>query len=192
MSGEDFPGIRRVNRVIQYLQTWATAHIPFLNDLITSYRSTSFDPYAFEVSEWDVPVWYASREDTLIKIGLMPYWERDFHPEVNSNGQIDSYHATSLEEIQSQASAKVAPGKLELLDAFSLMYRGRFGDAVRSAVTGIEVAVEAQLAKVLVQLGHPDEQVAERLEKTRNSFFDRIQDFEQLTQKASARTDIML
>jgi len=180
---DDLTAVRRMNRVIQYLTALATAHIPFLNKLITSYRSTSLDPYAVEVSEWDVPVWYASHEGTLVRIGLMPYRDNDTFPSLNSGGETVTFVATSLEEVQSQARTEVAAGKLELLDAYSLMYRGRFGDAVRSAVTGIELAVEAQLTKLLKERGYSEMQIAERLEKTRSSFFDRIQDYEQLSQK---------
>ncbi len=157
VTRDDRTGIRRVNRVIQYFRALATAHIPFLNNLITSYRSTSLDPYASEVSEWDVPAWYAIHEGTLVWIGLMPYWASDTFPSVNKGGETAPFVATSLEEVQSQARTEVAPGKLELLDAYSLMYRGRFGDAVRSAVTGIEVAVEAQLTKLLEEKGHSEE-----------------------------------
>lgn len=183
IAPDDRAGIRRVNRVIQYLTAMATAHIPFLNRLITSYRSTSLDPFAFEVSEWDVPVWYASHDVSLIRIGLMPYWDSDTFPAVNLRGETVPFVATTLDEVQAQARTTVAPGKLELLDAYSLMYRGRFGDAVRSAVTDIEVAVESQLSRLLYGRGHSKEQVAERLEKTRNSFFERISDYEQLSQK---------
>ena len=168
---------------MQYFKTLATAHIPFLNKLITSYRSTSLDPYAFEVSEWDVPVWYATYGETLAWIGLMPYWDNDTFPSFNNGGKTVPFVATTLEEVQKQAQSNVAPGKLELLDAYSLMYRGRFGDAVRSAVTGIEVAVEAQLAKLLKDEGFSYEQIEARLDETRNRFFERIQEYEQLSQK---------
>jgi len=183
VSASDRIGIRRVNRVMQYLKALATAHIPFLNKLITSYRSTSLDPYAFEVSEWDVPVWYARHDETLVWIGLMPYWDSDTFPSLNDSGMAVPFVATTLDEVQTQAQTSVAPGKLELLDAYSLMYRGRFGDAVRSAVTGIEVAVEAQLSKLLKEKGFSDDQIRARLEETRNSFFERIQEYEQLSQK---------
>lgn len=183
VSAGNSSGIRRVNRAMQYLSALATAHIPFLNKLITSYRSTSLDPYAFEVSEWDVPVWYATREETLVWIGLMPYWNNDTFPDLNRGATTVPFVATTLAEVQAQAETDVAPGKLELLDAYSLMYRGRFGDAVRSAVTGIEVAVEAQLTELLKDKGFSDEQIAVRLEETRNSFFERIQEYEQLSQK---------
>jgi hypothetical protein len=100
-------GVRRMNRVMQYLGTLATAHIPFLNKLITSYRSTSLDPYAFEVSEWDVPVWYAIHEETLAWIGLMPYWGNDTFPAFNAGGSTVPFIATTLEEVQSQAEGQL-------------------------------------------------------------------------------------
>ena len=77
----------------------------------------------------------------------------------------------------------VAPGKLELLDALSLYYRGRFGDAVRSAVTAIEVVLEAQLYKLLREKGRTDEEAERRLAETRNSFHDRLADYEKVSQR---------
>jgi hypothetical protein len=183
IASDDRTAIRRMNRAIHYLTTLATAYIPFLNVLITSYRSTSFDPYAFEVSQWDVPVWFAIRDDTFIRIGLMPYWNSDTYPSVNRAGKSQPYAATSLKEVQAQAATRVAPGKLELLDAYSLMYRGRFGDAVRSAVTGIEVAVEDQLTKLWQQRGVLLEEIEERLKESRNNFFERIEEYERLSQR---------
>lgn len=183
VAPDDRAGIRRVNRAMQYLETLATAHIPLLNKLITSYRSVSLDPYAFEVSAWDVPVWYAQHDETLVRIGLMPYWGDDTYPTVNDGRSVSPFVATTIEAVQSQANANVAPGKLELLDAMSLMYRGRFGDAVRSAVTAIEVALEAQLANLLKRTGLSETEIDERLAATRGSFFDRLAEFEQLSQK---------
>ncbi len=180
---DDHSGIRRVNRVMKYFHSLATAHIPFVNRLITSYRSVSFDPYAFEVSEWDVPVWYAECGETLVRIGLMPYWDNDTFPSLNDNGNEVEFHATTLEAVQSQAGSNVAAGKLEMLDADSLMYRGRFGDAVRSAVTAIEVALESQLASLLRDQGYSADQITRRIENTRNNFFARLADYEQLSGK---------
>jgi hypothetical protein len=183
IAPDDHSAIRRVNRAIHYFESLAVAHIPFLNRLITSYRSTSRDPYAFEISEWDVPVWYAEHGGILVRIGLMPYWDSDTYPTVNDGGRESPFFATTLEAMQLQASSDVAPGKLELLDAFSLMYRGRFGDAVRSAVTAIEVAVEAQLANLLRQQGYSDSEIEEKLRATRNNFFDRLEMYERLSDK---------
>lgn len=151
-----------------------------MNKLITSYRSTSYDPYAVEVSEWDVPLWWAERDGLWVRIGLMPYWDSDEYPNLGKFGTTEKtlVAATSVDAIQAQAMESVAAGKLELLDALSLSYRGRFGDAIRSAVTAIEVALEAQLAKLLKEKGRTDEQIQRRLGETRNSFVDRLAEFE--------------
>jgi hypothetical protein len=185
VTWEDRPAVRRVSRAEQYLHSLAYAHIPFLNHLITSYRSTSQDPYAFEVSEWDVPVWYIQRDSDLVHICLMPYWGSDAYPNLGSVGSTTrtAVRATTPEALQSQADEEVAPGKLELLDALSLFFRGRFGDAVRSAVTAIEVALESQLEELLKAKGNTEDQIERRLAATRNSFFDRLADYVDLSQK---------
>ena len=152
--------IRRINLAHQYFCSLAFAHIPFLNHLITSYRSISYDPFAFEVSEWDVPIWFAQHGNVLVRIGLVPYWGRDTYPETSKMGEREQsqFYAASREAVQAQAKVDVTPGKLESLDARSLYHRGRFGDAVRSAVTAIEVALEAQLTKLLKEKGYSDDE----------------------------------
>ena len=177
--------IRRINRSHQYFCSLSFAYIPFLNNLITSYRSTSYDPFAFEVSEWDVPIWFAEYKGELIRIGLMPYWDKDDYPDIGKIGKSErsKFYATSQEDVQVEANEDITPGKLELLDALSLYHRGRFGDAVRSAVTAIEVALESQLIKLLKEKGYSDEEADRRLFETRNSFHDRIEDYEKVSQK---------
>ena len=51
-----------LNRADQYFRSLALAHIPFLNRLVASYRLTSRDPFAFEVSAWDVPFWWTKSQ----------------------------------------------------------------------------------------------------------------------------------
>ena len=177
--------IRRINLAHQYFCSLAFAHIPFLNHLITSYRSISYDPFAFEVSEWDVPIWFAQHGNVLVRIGLVPYWGRDTYPATSKMGEREQsqFYAASREAVQAQAKVDVTPGKLELLDALSLYHRGRFGDAVRSAVTAIEVALEAQLTKLLKEKGYSDDEAGHRLDETRNSFHARLADYEKVSQK---------
>ncbi len=177
--------IRRLNQANSYFCSLAFAHIPFLNHLITSYRSISYDPFAVEVSEWDVPIWFAEHGDSLVRIGLVPYRGDDTYPTTRQMGKSErsKFFAASKEAVQSQADGDVTPGKLELLDALSLFYRGRFGGSVRSAVTAIEVALEAQLQKLLKEKGYSDEEVVRRLAETRNSFQDRLADYEKVSQR---------
>jgi hypothetical protein len=178
--------LRHLNQANLYLCSLAFAHIPFLNQLITSYRAVSFDPFAFEVSEWDVPTWYVQFGDAQIQVALVPYWSTDTYPAVSAlrSTGAEAYIAASKEAVQAQAIEEVMPGKLELLDALSLYHRGRFGDAVRSAVTAIEVILEAQLYTLLRQQeGYGDEEAERRLAETRNSFHDRLRDYEKVSQR---------
>src|SRR5581483_8763302 len=114
----------RVNQAGQYLITLAFAHIPFLNQLITSYRAVSLDPFAFEVSEWDVPIWWIENNGDLERIGLIPYRETDRYPVFNSFNTLERkpIYTTTVEAVQQQTGTSVAPGKLELLDAHSLFF----------------------------------------------------------------------
>jgi hypothetical protein len=177
----DRPAIRSVNRSIAYLDTLAFAHIPFLNALITSYRSASLDPFAFEVSEWDVPIWYVTREEQCLRINMMRYFDVDEPPSYQTRSGRHRFHATTWKTVEDHARSGVAAGKLELLDALSLQYRGRYEDAVRSIVTAIEVSVEAKISELLRARGQTDGAVAARLDRTRNSFHDRLSDYEQLS-----------
>ncbi len=93
------------------------------------------------------------------------------------------FFAATIEEMNSQLSESVAPGKLELLDALSLSYRGRYEDAVRSSVTAIEVALEARLKQLLLESGISEGEASNRLSETRNSFFKRISEYELLSKK---------
>lgn len=183
LQKEDHSGARNLNRTIQYCQSLAFSHLPFLNRLISSYRSVSLDPWAFEVSECDVPVWHLRRGSELVRIGLMPYWDNVHFPSVRQGKDSVPFFAASLESLQSQISDGVAPGKLELLDAFSLQYRGKYEDAVRSAVTAIEVALEAQYKQELLLKGRTEEEADSALSETRNNFFDRLARYEKLSRR---------
>jgi hypothetical protein len=183
IGADDRPQIRRVNRALQYFDSLAFGHIPFVNKLITSYRSTSLDPCAFETSEWDIPIWYAQSEHHLARINLMPYWDNDKFPHVNSTSGAEPYFAATHEQLTSQLGSPVSPGKMELLDALSLSYRGRYADAVRSAVTAIEVALESELRRELANTGLSVDAIDARLAETRNTFFDRLEAYQQISKR---------
>jgi hypothetical protein len=177
LTPEDRSGIRRANRATQYLDSLARAHLPFLNNLIAAYRSTSLDPFAFQVSEWDVPIWFADNGEDLVRIPLMPYWDKLMHPGMNRS----THFTVTMDNLVSQLKTDVQPGMMELLDALSLQFRGRYDDAVRSAVTAIEVVLESQLQRLLRKNGYNNSQVQHRLEETRNDFEARLTDYERLS-----------
>jgi hypothetical protein len=173
---------RRVNRAYSYLQALAYAHIPFLNVLITSYRLTSHDPFSFQVNQWAVPVWFAQYDDKLIRVCLMPYFDRDYYPALRvEGGQEVPFYATSSQAVETARYPDVAPGTMEILDAHDLMYRGHAADAIRSVVTAIELALEGQIKRLLRRKGCTEEEIQTRLEKTRDNFANRVADYEQIS-----------
>ena len=119
----------------------------------------------------------------MIRICLMPYWESDEPFAVGDANGSSPFLATTLDKIKLQIAEKVAPGKLELLDALSLSYRGRYEDAVRSAVTAIEVSLESRLHQLMASKGISPDDIKRSLDESRNSFFDRLSQFERLSQK---------
>lgn len=175
--------VRRINRAASYLQSLAYAHVPFLNSLITAYRFASNDPFAFQVSQWNVPVWFAEYNDALIRVCLMPYSDNDWYPATRGceGGERSPFYATSPHAIDVLAVADVAPGTLEILDARSLLYRGHIEDAVRSAITAIEVALEGQITKLLGHEGWTKQQIQSRLAETWNDFDKRVVDYERIS-----------
>ena len=136
----------------KYFQSLAIAHLDFLNLLINSYRRLTFDPFATEVSAWDVPVWTLSAEEIKFNIILFPYLATESRPAVTNlakPSEVRPYTAASLEDIQKISSIDATPGEVELLDGWSLYYRGRYADSIRSFVTAIEVVLEARLKEVM-------------------------------------------
>ena len=181
----DVDSVRRANEAAKYFQSLTFAHIPLLNKLITAYRAASVDPYAFEVSEWDIPVWWIKVDRSWILSNLVPYWGTDKFPatvEMGTGKETPVYVATD-EEIQKQIDHEFPAGKLDILDAWSFFYRGRFAEAIRSAVTAIEVNVEAQLKTLLMDKTGSEEKVNRILNESKKSFNDRVILFERLSRR---------
>ncbi len=62
---------------------WASlceAHIPVINEIIQRYRLTTYDYFAFEVSAWDVPIWYLTQSGCGYRAVLLQYCEWDWKP----------------------------------------------------------------------------------------------------------------
>lgn len=164
----------------QYFANLAMGHIPFINKLINAYRCAAGDPFAEEVTEFDVPLWFLVIPNVLKPIYLLPALCEDEYPTLRTEvGKDDKepYFATSPEDLIREFSFASVPGEVELRDAWSRCYRGRFGEAIRSAVTAIEVLLEAKLEEILTAKGLSPEEVEERLKKTKNRFPTRLDDY---------------
>ena len=167
----------RCNEASLYFTSFALGHLAFLNHLINTYRRVAVDPYVTEVSEWDVPVWFVSIADAIRPIYVFPYSTEDSFPTI-TNGPNDSHHrpyfCASLKALEATASNACIPGEVELLDGWSLYYRGRYGDSIRSFVTAVEVLLEAKLRTQLELRYHDPRLVEEELGASRNNFWDRM------------------
>jgi len=176
---------RKYQQGCKYFQSLAIAHLDFLNLLINSYRRLSSDPFATEVSAWDVPIWSLSAEEIKFNIILFPYLATESRPAATilaKPSEVQPYNAASLEDIQTISSIDATPGEVELLDGWSLYYRGRHADSIRSFVTAIEVVLEARVREVMRALAASPEDVERTLLETRNKFMKRLDCYCHLTQ----------
>jgi len=180
---------RRAVDASQYFKSLTYAHFPFLNKAITAYRRSAMDPFAMEVSEWDVPVWFLNIGDAVKRISLIPYADNNRFPRMVSKNTVVSepIRLSTGAEVQSALDLGEMPGDADLLDAWALYYRGRFGDAIRSLVTAIEVVLEDSLRKALVAKGLGEQEVESRLERTFNNFEERLSDYTEATGRRMPR-----
>ena len=146
-------GRRRVDAQM-YFKSFVHAHLPFVNKTINAYRRAGVDPFTVEVTEWDIPVWYIDADEKFIPISLVPYKELDHLPvKTNPAGETDAITFVEANDIEKLLNLPEIPGEIDLLDAWSLYYRGRQGDAIRSLVTSLEVLLEAKLREYLGKVG---------------------------------------
>ncbi|MGO8944079.1 MAG: hypothetical protein ACLQJ7_10440 [Syntrophobacteraceae bacterium] len=176
----DESGRRSVDATM-YFRCLATAHFPFVNSIINAYRKSTTDPFAMEVTEWDVPVWFLSIGDRFRRISLMPYADIEGFPQMFKDGSSQPIHLSTMEEVQAALKAGEVPGDSDLLDAWALYYRGRYGDAIRYLVTAIEVVLEYKLRDALAQKDLGDDEIEQRLERTLNDFERRLADYVRVT-----------
>jgi hypothetical protein len=176
---------RKYQQGCKYFQSLAIAHLDFLNLLINSYRRLSSDPFATEVSAWDVPIWSLSVEGIQFNVILFPYLAVESRPSVTkflNPSEVNPFIAASLEDIERVADIDATPGEVELLDGWGLYYRGRHAESIRSFVTAIELLLEARLREVMRALGASPEDVERALLETRNKFMKRLDQYCRLTQ----------
>jgi hypothetical protein len=168
---------RRAAEAVAYFRSLAAAHIPVVNEAIRSYRLATYDYFPFEVSPWDVPVWFVQAPDGHVTVPLFPYAKWDLKPAVDG----EMYSLITPEALQA-ASSQAGPGELDLLDALTLMERGDYSGAVRRITTALEVSVEARLRAALSN-DYPDDEVNRRLDASKTDFPGRLRQWAKLTQR---------
>lgn len=183
VADSDHSAIRNVNRASQYLNALAFAHLPFVNQLIDSYRAVSFDPYVFELSATDVPVWYLKFGTSFGFVNLVPYFDDNSFPAVIRKGNWVPVLTANPTDIRNQLSQQMSSAKREILAARSAWFRGRFGEAIRLAVTAIEVGLEEKIIELLDAQGFSKAEIGTQLQLTYNDFFKRLEYLEDLRGK---------
>jgi hypothetical protein len=163
-----------------YRAALCEAHIPVLNELIQRYRLATYDYFAYEVSAWDVPVWYVTHGGAGYRALLMPYKAWDVKPvtiedaaERGGPPELRPFEWTQTDVLSASSSDEATPGEFDLLDARSLMERGDYTGAVRRTVTAIEAVLRWALVLELEKTLSPEESEA-RAARTDNDFPGRL------------------
>jgi hypothetical protein len=158
-----------------------------VNELIQRYRLTTYDYFAYEVSAWDVPVWYLKQDGKGYRAVLLPYREWDVKPvivgePVTPGGppSIEQFEWAKPADLESVSTADASPGELDLLDARSLMERGDYTGAVRRTTTAIEALIGRKLEEELHKK-YDDAEVAKRLKASENDVPGRIRQWRKLS-----------
>lgn len=130
-----------------YIQSLSHAAIRFVNQFITAYRAASYDPFVTHVSYWDLPVWHLSNADNRIWTVPMAFYPvSDQLPAVSPDGRF--VHRTTVGRIRDAALNPLSVSLEELLDAWTCFYRGQYAEAIRKAVTAVEVCISDLLANL--------------------------------------------
>ena len=171
-------GGRRSVDAQMYFRSFVHAHLPFVNKTINAYRRAAADPFAVEVTEWDIPVWYLDVDEKFIPISLIPYKELDNPPVfVNPKGETNAIIFVGANDIEEALELPEVSGEIDLLDAWSLYYRGRQSDSIRSLITSLEVLLEAKLREYLIKEGLSEADVESRLGEGWNNFQARLTEY---------------
>ncbi len=176
-------GRRSVDAQI-YFRSFVHAHLPFVNKTINAYRRAGADPFTAEVTEWDIPVWYIDVDESFISISLVPYKASDGPPSmITREGEANAITFVDANEIEKALVLPEVPGEIDLLDAWSLYYRGRQSDAIRSLITSLEVLLEAKLREYLGEVGLTEAEVESRLDETWNNFQARLEQYTRISKR---------
>lgn len=173
---------RRRRAAYAYLTSFCEAHFDVVNRLIQQYRLATYDYFAYELSPWDIPIWFVkmgSGFDT-VKIILQDYLTWDKKPVTVSGGTKERYKLIDPSELQTASSLQPSAGEFDLMDALNLMERGDYSGAVRRITTAIEAQTEFALRQELLKK-HSLPDVEKRLKASENDFPGRLRQYQKLS-----------
>ncbi|WP_375503856.1 hypothetical protein [uncultured Jatrophihabitans sp.] len=179
-----------------YRASLCLAHVPVVNEPIQRYRLLTYDPIPYEVSAWDVPVWYIKHEGIGYTTLLSPYKQWDRRPVTvedpvppATQPRLQPFEWTVPAELTHAASEDSTPGELDLLDARSLLERGDYTGAVRRTVTAIETLLRWALMTELKKSYSPTDAEG-RTAETDNDFPGRMRQWRKLATTAVTDAEI--
>jgi hypothetical protein len=173
---------RRRNPAYAYLRSFCEAHFDIVNRLVQEYRLATYDYFAYELSPWDIPIWFVKSEINTVTIALQGYLNWDEKPVIDTGGTRERYKLIEPSDLQSVLTFQASDGEYDLMDALNLMERGDYSGAVRRITTAIEAQTEsAQKRELLKKMSLRD--VEQILENTKTNFKKRLE----LHQETSGR-----
>lgn len=168
----------RISQTVElFLGGWCMAHIPLVNLVIQKYRLATYDYYVYKVSPRDIPIWFVCGNNGTGRIvPVYPYETWDQIPlEKNVDGTSQPIKYTTLSEIDRiQDLTSFSPAEFELMDAIGLMERGDYSSAIRRLYTAIEVIVEENLGRILLEK-YGESEKRRFLKETRLRFKKRVE-----------------
>lgn len=175
-----------------FLIDFCMVHIAVINKLIQQYRLATYDYFAYEVSPWDVPIWYVASKIASGTVVLLDYAKWDEKPVITSGSSNERYKLIDEAQLKSAINMQPSAGEFELLDALNFMERGDYSGAVRRITTAIEAQTESVLRQELLKIHSPAD-VEVKLEASKNDFPGRLRQYEKLGKRklpASLHTEL--
>jgi len=155
-----------------YLHSFCEAHLDIVNRLIQQYRLSTYDYFVYELSPWDIPIWFVVSGTSFVRIVLQDYATWDEKPVIVSNvsgGVRERFKLITPSELETALAVQPSAGEFELLDALNFVERGDYSDAVRRITTAIEAQTEFALLQELLKT-HTSAEAEKKLKRTETKF----------------------
>jgi hypothetical protein len=168
-----------------YMRSFCSAHIDVVNRLIRQYRLSTYDHFVYEVSPWDVPVWWVGAGMVSDRIVLLAYRAFDEKPLIFPSlrgGSPEQYKLIEPSEVQAAMAVVPSAGELELQDALNFIERGDYSGAIGRVTTAIEAQTEAVLSQELLKTC-PAQEAEKKLKASENDFPGRLIQYQKLSKR---------
>jgi hypothetical protein len=166
-----------------YLAALMVGHLPVVNRLIGAYRRAAHDPFAMEVTDATAPIGFLRHGDRFLRISAVPYYDMEKPCVHQPDGRIQPLQFATTDECREKLADDETPGEPDLLDAWAYFFAGRFGDAIRSLVSAIEVLLESLITWELRNRGKSDEDIRNALMATATRFQTRLDEYLALSKR---------